>query len=170
MINTKDAVQLKRLAQRTAAFLQSASALLIATIGLLKLAWMNFEGLPTLAASVFGVFVATTSLLYNRARAYPTGRVQRRTLFAAEHALRATLLLVVGVTITAVLFWFIPESYRTDPMAQNPNHVLPAMAAFPGVLMFASSSYAYVGALAAMLPPMITPLRRKQRFRRDFPR
>lgn len=170
MINTEDAVKLKRIAQRVASALQRLVMAVVATMGFLKIAWMNFDGLPTLAASVFGVFVATTSLLYNRARAYPTGKVQRRTLFAAEHCLRATLLLVVGVACTAVLFWFIPASFKADPAADHPKHFLLAVFSIPGVLLFAFSFYAYIGALAAVLPPMITPLRRRQRFRREFPR
>ena len=61
----------------------------------LRLAALGATGLPFL----YGL----TSLLYNRARALPEGREQRRSLYAAERSMQATVLYVFGFLTGAVL-------------------------------------------------------------------
>jgi hypothetical protein len=58
--------------------------------------------LPTLAA-----FFGFSSLLYNRARAYPEGPTQRRALYAANGALTATILYLVALILGAIITYVI---------------------------------------------------------------
>jgi hypothetical protein len=61
--------------------------------------------LPILAA-----FFAFSALLYNRARAYPDGPIQRRSLYAADEALTATILYLLGLMFGALVTFFLSNS------------------------------------------------------------
>lgn len=65
---------------------------------------MQLEKLPAIGGAVLAIFLAFTALLYNRARAYGPSPIQRRTLLAAEISLRATMLYIFGILVTAVIF------------------------------------------------------------------
>jgi hypothetical protein len=141
---------------------------MVATLVLFRLGYLNLDGLPAVGASVLTVFVATAALLYNRARAYGPGTLQRRTLHAAEQALRATLLMIVGIALTATVFYWLPDTQRTDPQFPKPQHFLPTLLALPSGVLFGFAAWAYVGVFQTLLPSMITPLSARQRFRREM--
>lgn len=169
-VTTELAVKLKQRVRRALDLFRFLALAMVATFTLDRLGYLNLDGLAPVGAAVLSIFVATTGLLYNRARAYGPGILQRRTLHAAEQALRASLLLIVGIAITAGLFYLIPDSQRTDPKVPKPQHFLPTLlAVFPG-LFFGFAAWAYVGALQTLLPPMITALRPRSRLRRELDR
>jgi fumarate reductase subunit D len=61
--------------------------------------------LPILAA-----FFAFSALLYNRARAYPDGPIQRRSLYAADEALTATILYLLGLMFGALITFGLADA------------------------------------------------------------
>ncbi|MBP5070172.1 hypothetical protein [Pseudomonas chlororaphis] len=52
---------------------------------------------------VLAILFGFTSLLYNRSRALQPGAAQRRSLYAAERGLQATLLFMVGIASGAII-------------------------------------------------------------------
>ncbi len=52
---------------------------------------------------VLAVLFGFAALLYNRSRALPSGPAQRRSLYAAERALQATIIFVLGVGSAAIV-------------------------------------------------------------------
>lgn len=169
-VTTEQAVKMRRRLQAMLNGCRSLSWAVVAGIVLYRLGYPKLEGLPAIGGSVLTVFVATAALLYNRARAYGPGALQRRTLHAAEQALRATLLMIVGMALTSTVFYWLPDSQRTDPRLPEPQHFLPTLLAMPSGLLFGFAAWAYVGAFQTLLPPMITPLSARQRFRREMDR
>ena len=77
---------------------------------LFRLAEMRLDGLGTVGLALLAVSFSFASVLYNRARAHPTGPIQRRSLCAAEFAIRANLwfviTLVYGATAYTALYEF----------------------------------------------------------------
>ncbi|WP_411880031.1 hypothetical protein [Polaromonas sp. YR568] len=70
-----------------------------------KLAMMNFDGLFTLTGIVLGLMIAFTGLMYNRARAYPEGKIQRRSILAAETGLKAICFALVAIAVGGLIFY-----------------------------------------------------------------
>ena len=70
-----------------------------------KLAFMNFDGLFTLTGIVLGLMIAFTGLMYNRARAYPEGKIQRRSILAAETGLKAVCFTLVALAVGGLIFY-----------------------------------------------------------------
>lgn len=58
------------------------------------------EQLALVAAPVLALQMAFAALLYNRARAVPSGPMQRRSLFAAEQAMTSAILFLFGVLLS----------------------------------------------------------------------
>ena len=83
----------------------SIVAVAVWTIGFVGVAYrlgsMQIEGLPAVALGVMALGFAYTSLLLNRARALEDGKTRRRTLAAAEVALRATVMYLLFLCISA---------------------------------------------------------------------
>jgi hypothetical protein len=65
---------------------------------------MNTRGLLNTGVVLFGAQIGYTSLLYNRARTFDEGTVRRRTIIAAEIALRATMLYLAVFAIASAAF------------------------------------------------------------------
>ncbi|RCW66879.1 hypothetical protein DES41_110244 [Pseudorhodoferax soli] len=169
-VGLQDAVMLRKCAYKVLGWCRFGALLMVATLCLSRFSTQSTDGLPTLAAALLTVFAATTSLLYNRARAYSAGPLQRRTLHAAEQCLRATLLLVVGVSAaSAVLYWLPDQSGRFFTSKDGDSLVALVLTA-PAVMLLAFSGWLYVGALQTLLPNMITPLRTRIRYRRELER
>lgn len=82
----------------------------IPSITVFRLGNMQLEGLPTAFGGGLALLAAMTSLLFNRARAYPAGKVQRRSLLAAELCLRAVMFAMLGVVLTAFVFPYLASS------------------------------------------------------------
>lgn len=62
----------------------------------------QFSALAAVCIPVLAVLFGFSSLLYNRARALPSGKEQRRSLYAAERAMQSTLLFLFGATIGGI--------------------------------------------------------------------
>ena len=60
-----------------------------------------------LAPAIPALLMSLTALLYNRARAWPGGPEQRRSLFAAEILLRSLLLTLLSVASGVFITFFI---------------------------------------------------------------
>ena len=86
----------------------------------------NLWQMALLAAPALALMLAFAGLLYNRARAWPNGPMQRRALFAAEHALQAALTFFIGCLVSALVFAL---SYLVggSPIGLRPIDVLVAM-------------------------------------------
>lgn len=73
----------------------------------------QFSALATVCGPVLAVLFGFSALLYNRARAFPSGKEQRRSLYAAECAMQSTLFFLAGTTvggIGAVIVWLLPSA------------------------------------------------------------
>ena len=97
---------------------------------LFRLGNMQLDGLPTFAGVSIGLLFGFTSLQFNRARAYRSGPVQRRSLFAAELSFRATLAFTLGAIITTTVFRFLAEAYVPTPPSKIPTQAVPLLVAF----------------------------------------
>ena len=75
---------------------------------------MNGERLGPVVFPVLAVFYGFSSLLYNRSRALSSGPEQRRSLYAAERSLQATVLLLCGVALAAGVHVFFLLIGRTS--------------------------------------------------------
>jgi hypothetical protein len=95
--------------------------------------------LPTLAG-----FVSFSALLYNRARAYPEGAIQRRSLFAANEALNATILylvaLLVGTFVTFTIYGSGTAPQRREFSFEDPT-ILRALMLYWLPLLFMGLAY-----------------------------
>ena len=67
-----------------------------------------------LALAIPALLMSLTALLYNRARAWPSGAEQRRSLFAAEILLRSLLLTLLSVASGVFITFFISFFLRED--------------------------------------------------------
>jgi hypothetical protein len=114
----------------------------VLTIVIFRLGNMQLDGLLTFGGISIGLLFGFTSLLYNRARSFPNGPTQRRTLFVAELALRSTLSFVLGTAITTVIYLFLSSgSFVATPMQKIPTQILPAVCT---LIPLAFASYSFV--------------------------
>ena len=67
-----------------------------------------------LALAIPALLMSLTALLYSRARAWPSGAEQRRSLFAAEILLRSLLLTLLSVASGLFITFFISFFLRED--------------------------------------------------------
>ena len=72
-----------------------------------------------LALAVPALLISLTALLYNRARAWPSGPEQRRSLFAAEILLRSLLLALLSVAGGVFITFFISFFLREDAFSSR---------------------------------------------------
>ncbi|EKG0328139.1 TPA: hypothetical protein L4T60_004456 [Pseudomonas aeruginosa] len=78
------------------------SAIFFASINY-YLAEQQYLYLASICGPVFAVLLGFTALLYNRSRAYKSGPIQRRTVYAAERSFQATILFALGTGSGAIL-------------------------------------------------------------------
>lgn len=92
-----------------------------------RLGNMQLEGLPAFAGAAIALMLAFTALMYNRARAYPDGPTQRRSLLAAEKGLEAVLQALGTFIFIAIVFSQLQwsGSYPPTPIEKIPPHNLP---------------------------------------------
>lgn len=72
-----------------------------------KLVYMQFSSIFPVIGIGLGLLIGFTGLMFNRARAYPEGKIQRRSIFAAEMGLKAIGLQVVAISIGGVIFYVL---------------------------------------------------------------
>ena len=93
-----------------------------------RLGNMQLDGLLTFGGAFLGVLFGFTSLMYNRARTYPRGPTQRRSIFAAELVLRATLSYAFGAVFCAAIFFCLQElGYHPTPANKYPTQTAPVL-------------------------------------------
>jgi len=130
---------------------------------LFRLGNMQLEGLPTFIGAALALLTATTSLLFNRARAYPAGPVQRRSLLAAELVLRATLLAFLGAVLIALFFPLLQSAgYQPTPAEKWPKQILPTVMAVIPLLAFVVSSLLLLSAGRVLAPTLLMFLRARR--------
>ena len=75
---------------------------------------LDFRPLASFCLPILAVFFTFTSLLFIRGRSMAPGKDQRRTLFAAERAMQATVWyltgVIVGASLVGLLQLFDPEA------------------------------------------------------------
>lgn len=111
---------------------------------------MNGGKLGPVVFPVLAVFYGFAALLYNRSRALSAGPEQRRSLYAAERALQATVLLLCGVALAAGIHVFFLMIGRT-PIALTsavPNDQF--LASVLPILLVGSAWMAFFFGLLAM--------------------
>lgn len=104
---------------------------------------LNAERLAPLLVPGLAVFYGFSALMYNRARAVASSAEQRRSLYAGERALQATILYVTSVAIAAAISGFFALA-ETSPQPIDSEPPLTRLLAFavPIVLMgFAWSAF-----------------------------
>lgn len=73
----------------------------------------KFDLILKFAAPVLAIYIASSGLMFNRARGMPQGKSKRRSLYAGERALQAFLFsvvgLILGVSAFSVMAFFSPE-------------------------------------------------------------
>ena len=136
---------------------------LVLTVVLFRLGNMQLEGLLTFGGITAGLLFGFTSLLYNRARSFPSGPTERRSLFAAELALRSTLSFVLGSAITAMIYFFLANSsYVATPIQNLPTQLMPAFFTVVPFIFIAYSFVLLVRATRLLLHGMLVPLSLKK--------
>lgn len=125
----------------------------VASLVVVRLGNMNLSGVAATSAAFIAVTVALTSLLYNRARAHSAGPLQRRTLFAAEMALRSVLLILVGVVAFGIaVLWLNDYGFRESAMSGFPPNAAPFWVSLPVALIMAVGVLHLVSAVQIGVP------------------
>lgn len=127
---------------------------------------MNGEKLGLVVFPSLAFFYGFSSLLYNRSRALSAGPERRRSLYAAERSLQATVLLFCGVALAAGVHAFFLLIGRTsiDLSSAPPNDQI-----YASILPIFLVSFAWVSfffALRAMAHRFFRWLRPKAVLRR----
>jgi hypothetical protein len=131
----------------------------------LKLGTIAPYFLPILAS-----FFGFSAILYNRARAYPNGPTQRRSLFIANMALTATVLYLVGLLIGAAVTFFI-LSENTMPTAyefsfSDPRIFNALLIYSPSLIFVGASFHLFAIALRLFCITLVMPSRLQQQLRK----
>lgn len=97
-----------------------------------ELAGMRIGAWTQLSLVILGLLIGFTSVLYNRARALPAGSLHRRTLYAGELVLRASVFYLIGLMLAALIHFLLSASgYKPEPA-----HLIPPQRVVPVVLFF----------------------------------
>jgi len=137
--------------------LEAAIVAVVNVFVLFRLGNMQLEGMATAIGAVLALLAATTSLLFNRARAYPAGAVQRRSLLAAELSLRATFAAAFGAVITAIIFPMLQSSgYAPTPINEYPTQWVPMFMAFVPTLFFMTASLLLLAVGRVLVPSLLS--------------
>ena len=107
--------------------------------------------LATLCFPVLAIFFGFTALLYNRARALPNVAEQRRSLYAAERAMQATILVLYAIaTALIVVFIFWSTGTRPVPLDQSSISIGKMLAFMPSMLLMFLAFACFFFALRAV--------------------
>jgi len=146
----------RKVAKYLFAPLEGVIVAVVNTLLLFRLGNMQLEGVPSALGATLALLAATTSLLFNRARAYPSGALQRRSLLAAELCLRAFLLAAFGAVLVALIFPVLQSpAYPPTPVEKFPTQWVPLFCAVLPVLFFVSASLCLVQVGQVLAPSML---------------
>jgi hypothetical protein len=147
----------------TAALLKLIEIVIVGVVPVLtvfRLGNMQLDGVVAAFAGGLALLAAMTSLLFNRARAYPAGKTQRRTLLAAELLLRATIVAAFGAIISALIFPYLASSgYAPVTGEMMPTQTVPVMVAFIVAGFFLRAAFILIYAGRVIGPSLMAPLR-----------
>jgi len=120
---------------------------------------MQVDGLLPFGGALFGLLFGFTSLMYNRARTYPKGAIQRRTVFVAELALRATLASAIGAVLGAVIFFLLQDAgFSKTPGNRIPTQLVPTLLAFLPLTFLIYAFFKLFGAIRLLLHARDIPI------------
>lgn len=149
----------RKLVRQTAELSLNLALSFVSVTVLFRLGNMQLEGLVTFAGGAAGLLFAFTSLQYNRSRAYQPGPMQRRSLIAAELALKATLAFTAGAIVTATIYFLLSElGYQPSPWNRTPAQKVPALLAFIPLDFFAYTVCVLWRATRVLLHGMLVSL------------
>ncbi len=132
----------------------------VVTIVGFRLGNMQLEGLPTFGAIFLGLFFGFTSLMYNRARAYTPGKLQTRTLFAAELAFQATQFFAMGAALAGVIFYLLGSlKLPPTPIDQYPVYWSAVIGSMIPMTFFVFSFFLISRSFRVLLHHFSIPLR-----------
>jgi hypothetical protein len=121
--------------------------------------------LPTL-----GAYFALAALLYNRARAYPEGPTQRRTLYAADDVFAATILYLLALLYGACVSFFLIPLSSPIPLAKaslsNPAMFKNFIYYVPSMIFAGLSYQEFSNALRIFSRELFWPRRLRPRFKK----
>jgi hypothetical protein len=111
---------------------------------------------------LLGAYIATSALLYNRARALPSGPSKTRSLYAAERTLQAVLFTIVAIALAvAVVGWGLNFEVLRPAGAEAPLGPWDLVLMFPA--MFAIWGYgSYTIGLRAIARDVLRPVSAKE--------
>ena len=117
----------------------------------------RFDLILQFSAPVLAIYIASSGLMYNRARAMPQGKAKRRSLYAGERAAQAFLFSVVGLLLGAVAF-SVAVLFKVDPVMAFHGRSFWVLIFFPS-LVFVQWGYAsYVLFLRAISSDLLFPV------------
>lgn len=138
---------------------------------ILRLGNMQLDGLLQFGAVVLALLFAFTSLTFNRARAFPNGPTQRRTLYAADLAFGATLSCTFGTSIAVVAYFLFSKSgYVPTPPDECPSQRLPTFFAFVPLAFFIHTCFSAFAATRILIYERFRLVRTRAWLRENKPR
>jgi hypothetical protein len=101
----------------------------------------DFVPLATICVPILAILFGFSSLMYNRARALPSGPEQRRSLYAAERGLQAIVLFLIGIGPGGLGAILIHSLSAVGNQSAYPKIVLAATVLFYGGMLLALYSF-----------------------------
>lgn len=112
------------------------------------------------SAPVLAIYLASSGLMYNRARGMPQGKSKRRSLYAGERAAQAFLFSVIGLILGGIAYSF-SALFMVDLVVAFHGRSPWVLAFFPS-LVFVQWGYAsYVLFLRAISSELLYPVAAK---------
>ncbi|WP_374413903.1 hypothetical protein [Hydrogenophaga sp.] len=112
------------------------------------------------SAPVLAIYIASSGLMYNRARGMPQGKSKRRSLYAGERATQAFLFSVIGLLLGGVAY-SVSALFEVDLVVAFHGHSPWVFVFFPS-LVFVQWGYAsYVLFLRAISSDLLYPVAAK---------
>jgi len=126
----------------------------------------DFVPLAAICGPILAILFGFSALMYNRARALPFGAEQRRSLYAAERGLQATVLFLIGVGTGGLGAILIHSLREFGHQSVHPTIILTASVLFYGGMLLAMYSFgSFFFGLRAISHKLVrrVPLRRLAR-------
>lgn len=113
----------------------------------------EFLYLATLCFPILAILFGFSALLYNRSRALQPGPAQRRSLYAAERALQATVLFVLGLASGAIIATIMSQLKLNTQAPESATYLLVVF--FVPILLILNSFSAFFFSFRAISHGMV---------------
>lgn len=113
----------------------------------------EFLYLATLCFPILAILFGFSALLYNRSRALQPGPAQRRSLYAAERALQATVLFVLGLASGAIIATIMSQLKLNTQAPESATYLLVVF--FVPILLILNSFSAFFFSFRAVSHGMV---------------